>query len=428
MCRCLVLCIPESGQRFRPARAKSPEPTDTGISVLQKWEANTMEIQEFQAKALLARYAVACPKGMLATSADGAERAVRQLGPGPVLVKAQVLAGDRAHAGGIHVARSPELGRAAAAGLLGGRLVTAQTGPGGELVKRVLIEASVNSVRDLYLAMMVDAASGALLLIAGRCGGTGIEDRADGALETLLLGAGGELDAGDIAGLCRRLTFTDREIESCREIIGKLHRAFIELDASLIEINPLALTQAGDAIALDAKIVLDDNALFRHPELAELRDQDEIDQVELSAQRHQLNFMQLDGDIGVIVNGAGLALATLDMIREAGGRPANFMDIRTTAKSLDIAHGIGLVLDNPRVKVLLLNVYGGGMQPCDTIIEGLGIAVRRKGRALPVVLRFTGNNEDLARLRLANFNLPATECTDMWQAVTLAVATAKGRK
>ena len=389
-----------------------------------------MEIQEFQAKALLGRYAVACPPGSLATSADGAERAVRQLGPGPVMVKAQVLAGDRAKAGGIHVAQSPERGRAAAAELLGRRLVTEQTGPGGELVKRVLVEAQVDSVRDLYLAIMVDAASGALLLIAGRCGGSGIEDRAgSGAqtLETLSLGLGGELNADEITSFCRRLGLVDRELESCREIIGKVHRAFVELDASLIEINPLALTQAGEAVALDAKIVLDDNALFRHPDLANLRDEDEIDPVELSAQRHQLNFMQLDGDIGVIVNGAGLALATLDMIRDAGGRPANFMDIRTTAKSLDIAHGIGLVLDNPRAKVLLLNVYGGGMQPCDTIIEGLGIAVRRKGRTLPVVLRFTGNNEDLARLRLANFNLPATECSDMWQAVTLAVATAKGR-
>ena len=388
-----------------------------------------MEIQEFQAKALLARYAVACPNGVLATSADGAERAARKVGPGSVMVKAQVLAGDRARAGGIRVAQSPELGKAAADELLGRRLVTEQTGPGGELVKRVLVEARISSVRDLYLAMMVDAASGALLVIAGHCGGSGIEDRAAGAaFETLLLGSCGEMHPGDIAGLCRRLALADKEIESVREIIGKLHRAFVELDASLIEINPLALTQAGEAIALDAKIVLDDNALFRHPELAELRDKDEIDQIELSAQRHQLNFMQLDGDIGLVVNGAGLALATLDMVREAGGRPANFMDIRTTAKSLDIAHGIGLVLDNPRAKVLLLNVYGGGMQPCDTIIEGLGIAVRRKGRALPVVLRFTGNNEDLARLRLANFNLPATECTDMWQAVTCAVAMAKGRK
>ena len=342
-----------------------------------------MEIQEFQAKALLARYAIACPNGMVAASADEAERAARQIGPGSVMVKAQVLAGDRARAGGIRTALSPELGKAAAAELLGRRLVTEQTGPGGEIVKRVLVEAAIGSVRHLYLAVMLDASSGSLLLIAGRLWGQrhrGSRGRWSAALETLLLGTGGELHAGDIASLCRRLALTDREIESCREIIGKLHRAFIELDASLIEINPLALTQAGEAIALDAKIVLDDNALFRHPDLAELRDKDEVDEIELNAQRHQLNFMQLDGDIGLVVNGAGLALATLDMVREAGGRPANFMDIRTTAKSLDIAHGIGLVLDNPRVKVLLVNVYGGGMQPCDTIIEGLGIAVRRKGR------------------------------------------------
>ena len=344
------------------------------------------------------------------------------------MVKAQVLAGDRARAGGIRKALSPELGKAAAAELLGRRLVTEQTGPGGEIVKRVLVEAAVTSVRDLYLAIMLDASSGALLLIAGRCGGSGIEDRAAGAaFETLLLGSSRRAKAGDIAGLCRRLGLADREVESCREVIGKLHSAFVELDASLIEINPLALTQAGEAIALDAKIVLDDNALFRHPDLAELRDRDAVDEIELDAQRHQLNFMQLDGDIGVIVNGAGLALATLDMVRECRRTSRQLMDIRTTAKSLDIAHGIGLVLDNPRVKVLLVNVYGGGMQPCDTIIEGLGIAVRRKGRVLPVVLRFTGNNEDLARLRLANFNLPATECTDMWQAVTSAVAISNRR-
>ena len=266
---------------------------------------------------------------------------LRQVGPGPVVVKAQVLAGDRAGAGGIHVARSPELGRAAAAGLLGRRLVTEQTGPAGETVKRVLVEAEISSVRDLYLAMMVDAASGALLLIAGGCGGSGIEDRAAGAaFETLVLGTHGELNAGDIAGLCRRLALADREIESCRDVIGKLHRAFIELDASLIEINPLALTPAGEAIALDAKIVLDDNALFRHPDLGNCAMSTRSIR---SIRPHQLNFMQLDGDIGVIVNGAGLALATLDMIREAGGVPRTSWTSGQRPRASDIAHGIGLV-------------------------------------------------------------------------------------
>jgi succinyl-CoA synthetase beta subunit len=158
-----------------------------------------------------------------------------------------------------------------------------------------------------------------------------------------------------------------------------------------------------------------------------LRDDSKTDRVELQAQRHQINFVQMDGDIGTVVNGAGLALATLDMIAAAGGSPANFMDIRTTAKSLDIAQGINLVLENPRAKVLLVNVFGGGMQPCDTIAEALGIAFRRSKRILPVVIRMTGNNEDLARLRLANFKLPKTECPDMWQAVTRAVALAQGR-
>ena len=210
-------------------------------------------------------------------------------------------------------------------------------------------------------------------------------------------------------------------------MVKKLHRAFVELDAGLIEINPLVVTDAGDLVAVDAKVIVDDNALFRHPDLKELRDDSKTDRVELHAQRHQINFVQMDGDIGTVVNGAGLALATLDMIAAAGGSPANFMDIRTTAKSLDIAQGINLVLENPRAKVLLVNVFGGGMQPCDTIAEALGIAFRRSKRILPVVVRMTGNNEDLARLRLANFKLPKTECADMWQAVTRAVALAQGR-
>jgi succinyl-CoA synthetase beta subunit len=383
-----------------------------------------MELHEFQAKHLLSRYAVPCPPGLVAITAQEAEAAARQLGPDPVVVKAQVRAGDRARAGGIKVAASPDIGRAAAAALLGQRLVTQQTGAKGQIVKRVLVESQVPAARELYLTLTVDAAAGALTLIGGP-GGTGIEERA-ASHQTLRLMTRGEIQAGNFAGFCARLGLDQPLAGRCEEIIRNIHRAFIELDATLIEINPLAVTGT-DLVALDAKIVLDDNALFRHSELADLRDQDEIDQVELKAQRHQVNYMQMDGDIGVVVNGAGLALATLDMIRAAGGAPANFMDIRTTARSLDIAEGIGLVLDNPRAKVLLVNVYGGGMQPCDTIVEGLGIAVRRKGRTLPVVLRLAGNNEAVGRQRLRNFSLPATEFPDMWQAVTRAVATAKGR-
>jgi succinyl-CoA synthetase beta subunit len=388
-----------------------------------------MELHEFQAKELLSRYALSCPRGQVAATPEEAERAATSLGSLDIFVKAQIHAGSRFKAGGVRKVRSAAEAKAAAAELLGQKLVTEQTGPRGQTVARVLVEAATPGARELYLAMIVDGSSGALMAMGGE-GGTDVEERSGQGLpplETLLLGTGGETKPGDIADFCHRLGLAGAASDNCADVVRKLHRAFVELDASLIEINPLVVTASGEMVALDAKVILDDNAMFRHPDLERLRDPGDIDEVELKAQRHQVNFVQLTGDIGIVVNGAGLGLATLDLVRAAGGVPANFMDIRTTAKSLDIAQGIGLVLDNPRAKVLLINVYGGGMQPCDTIIEGLGIAIKRKGKSLPIVLRLTGNNEELARLRLANFNLNAVECGDMWQAATRAVSIAAGR-
>jgi len=388
-----------------------------------------MELHEFKAKQLLSRYAIASPAGRVAFSPEDAERAAASLGPSPVFVKAQILAGDRAVAGGVALAKTPDDARKIANGLLGTKLVTRQTGPNGLVIKRVLVEAAVQVAREFYLSMTVDASSGTLKIMGG-AGGTGVEQMAatsGAALATMHLNLKGEDKTGGFADFCRHIAIPAEAVDKFREIVARLHRAFVELDAGLIEINPLALTLAGDFIALDAKVSLDDNAMFRHADLAELRETDEIDEVELKAQQHQINFVQMNGDIGVVVNGAGLGLATLDLIHAAGGAPANFMDIRTTAKSLDIAQGIGLVLDNPRVKVLFVNVFGGGMQPCDTIIEGLGIAFRRKGRVVPVVLRVTGNNEDLAKIRLKSFGLPEIHGTDMWQAATRAVAIAQGK-
>jgi succinyl-CoA synthetase beta subunit len=391
-----------------------------------------MNLHEFQAKPLLSGFAIPSPEGRVAMTADEAEAAAHALkGDGaPLLVKAQILAGERAISGGIRFASNAAEVRNAAATLLGRRLVTPQTGPAGALVKRVLVERGIAVARELYLTMALDGAAGTILLLGADAGGGDIEARerrGEVALQRLAIGTTFDVAPATLDAFCRGLGLDGQQAERCGMLIRNLHRAFVEIDASLIELNPLALTASGDFVALDTKVVLDDNALFRHPALAALRDADDIDEVELKAERHQVNFMQMDGDIGLVVNGAGLGLATLDMVREAGGRPCNFMDIRTTAKSLDIAQGIGLVLDNPRAKVLLVNVYGGGMQPCDTIVEGLGIAVRRKGRVLPIVLRLTGNNEDLARLRLANFNLPVTECAHMGEAVTKAVALAQGR-
>jgi len=388
-----------------------------------------MQLHEFQAKDLLRRYRVDTPPGQIALTPDEAAAAARQIGSDALFVKAQILAGSRAAAGGVRAVRSPSGARAAAAELLGRKLVTSQTGPAGYVVKRVLVEAGIVAAQEFYVALRVDPAVGAVVAIAGAHRPDIEQHLAAGAPDfpTVALGIDGERRAGDIADFCRRLGLTGEVADKFGELIRRLHQAFVELDVSLIEINPLIRTEAGELIAADAKIVIDDNAVFRHAETAQLRSEDEVDLIQLQAQRHQINYVQMDGNIGIVVNGAGLGLATLDMVHAAGGVPANFMDIRTTAKSLDIAHGVGMILDNPRAKVLLVNVYGGGMQACDTVVDGLAIAFRKSGRVMPMVLRITGNNENFARMRLANFNLPKTECADMWQAATRAVAIAQGK-
>lgn len=388
-----------------------------------------MQLHEFQAKDLLRRYRVDTPPGQIALTPDEAAAAARQIGSESLFVKAQILAGSRAAAGGVRAVHSPSGARAAAAELLGRKLVTSQTGPAGYVVKRVLVEAGIVAAQEFYVALRVDPAVGAIVAIAGAHRPDIEQHLAAGAPDfpTVALGIGGERRTGDIADVCRRLGLTGEIADKFGELIRRLHHAFVELDASLIEINPLIRTEAGALIAADAKIVIDDNAVFRHAETAQLRSEDEVDLIQLQAQRHQINYVQMDGNIGIVVNGAGLGLATLDLVHAAGGVPANFMDIRTTAKSLDIAHGVGMILDNPRAKVLLVNVYGGGMQACDTVVDGLAIAFRKSGRVMPMVLRITGNNENFARMRLANFNLPKTECTDMWQAATRATAIAQGK-
>lgn len=345
-----------------------------------------------------------------------------------MVVKAQIHAGGRARAGGIQRVENAAAAEAAAGELLGKQLVTAQTGATGQIVRRVLIERALPARRELHLALLVDSASGEVLLIGSERGGADIEEQAArGELQTreLRLGTGSETQAQEVNEFVAMLGLEGTlHTQGCALVDG-LRRAFIELDASLIEINPLGITEDGRLAALDAKMTLDDNALFRHPELAALRDQDDTSAAELQAQRHQLNYVQLDGDIGMVANGAGLGLATLDMVVAAKGRPANFMDIRTTAKSLDIAHGFGLLLDNPKTRAILINVHGGGMQACDTIAEGLGIALRRTGRSLPLVVRLAGNNADFGRSRLQNFGCTVIDCPDMWTAATKAVALAQ---
>lgn len=391
-----------------------------------------MNLLEFQAKELLARAGIATPRGRVAGSADDAERVACRLGLSRFLVKAQVPAGGRAAADGIRFANTPTEVKQTAAALLGKRLVTAQTGAAGKLVQWVYVEEVVLDARHLYAAVLLDRSAGSLMLLLSGEGGEDIETRAEANPDLVTRIDVSRLDAAkrdEIEAAARRIGLDAATAASFAALAEDLVEAAFALDATLIEINPLALTADGRLIALDAKITIDDNALFRHADLAALRSASVIedgDPQEVEAQRHQLNYMRLDGDIGVVVNGAGLALATIDLLSAAGGAPANFMDIRTTASTLDVAYGFELILSNPRTRAVLVNVHGGGMQKCDTIAEGIGIAMRRAARPVPIVVRFAGNNAQFALTRLKSYGVPFVEAEDMRDAADQAAAAAKG--
>jgi succinyl-CoA synthetase beta subunit len=391
-----------------------------------------MDLHEFQAKELLERFGIEIPGGWVVESATDAQRAAEGLGGRRFVVKAQVRAGDRARHGGVRFADTPRAAAAEAGALLGRRIVTPQTPDGGALVKWVYVEEEIEAVRHLYAAVLLDRVSGRPLALASAHGGDDIEDRAErdpAIVQSIPLALRADAAVGDFAGLAGRIGLDGAALAAAAQLLRQLAAAFVALDASLIEVNPLALTAGGRLVALDAKLSIDDNALFRHADLRALRDymeHDESDPVELEAQHHQINYVRMAGDIGVLVNGAGLALATLDMLCDAGGRPANFMDIRTTATSLDIARGFRLILDNPKVRAILVNVHGGGMQPCDTIAEGIGIAMRRRPmRDVPVVISMAGNHAEFARTVLHNTGVPHIVGTTPWDAVQKAVACAR---
>jgi succinyl-CoA synthetase beta subunit len=400
-----------------------------------------MDLHEFQAKELLERFGIDIPGGRVVESAADAQRAAEGLGGRRFVVKAQIRAGDRARHGGVRFADGARAVGVETGGLLGRRIVTPQTPEGGAPVKWVYVEEAVEAIQLLYAAVVLDRVSGRPLALASAHGGDDIEDRAErdpAIVQSIPLTLRDDAADGDFAGLAGRIGLSGAAMASAAQLLRQLAQAFVALDASLIEVNPLALTAGGRLVALDAKLSIDDNALFRHADLRALRDymeRDESDPVELEAQHHQINYIRMAGDIGVLVNGAGLALATLDMVCDAGGRPANFMDIRTTATSLDIARGFRLILDSPSVRSILVNVHGGGMQPCDTIAEGIGIALRRRdqrthdprpgARDVPIVISMAGNHAEFARTVLANTGVPHIACGTPWEAVQKAVTCAR---
>ena len=389
-----------------------------------------MNLHEYQAKEILARYGVAVPEGRVAGSAAEAEEQARKLPGQSFAVKAQVHAGGRGEAGGARIVNAPRAVGAAARELIGKKLVTANTGPEGRIIRKVYVETAVKTERLLYIAILIDRAAGGVTLIGAREGGGDIEDRVarnPRIIERLLLTPDTGQRPDELLAYAARLGLSGDLAQRGAALLSGLVDAFHQLDASLIEINPLAVMADGTLLALDVKMIIDDNAMFRHPELERLRDEDERDPIELQAQRHEINYVKLDGNIGVVVNGAGLALATLDLLRDAGGQPANFMDIRTMATSIQIARGLDLLMQDPGVKAVLVNIHGGGLTRCDTIAEAIGMSFRRAARTLPLVFRAAGNNADFARTVLRNCGVPFIEARDMAEAAERAVALTRNK-
>jgi len=391
-----------------------------------------VELFEYQAKKLLARYAVQAPYGQVAMSANEAEACARLLGCQKCVVKAQVAVGGRADRGGVAFARAPaDVGRLASDMFEGGLASLADEQGTALPVRKVLIEEHMEPVSEIYAAVSLDRASGRLIAMTCPKGGRGLEDRArrePGLIARVALPNLPVQDRAVFAGLAAHALGEAPAARVLAGLLRDLTSAVVAFDATLIELNPLAVLRDGRLLALDARMTVDDNALFRRPALATLRDENERFSTDANvheAQQHQINFVPLQGNIGVICNGAGLALATLDMVRDAGGRPAGFMDIRTTAKSLDIAHGVAMLLDNPAVSVILVNIHGGGMQRCDTVAEGLGMALRGRDptkETKPLVIRMVGNNADFAQTVLRNSAIPYRRAATMCEAVTQAVA------
>ena len=386
-----------------------------------------MNVHEYQAKKLLAGYGVAVPRGGVAYTADEAGEVAGGLGPGPWVVKAQIHAGGRGKAGGIKLARSlDELGEAAA-GLIGARLVTHQTGPEGREVRRVYVEEGCDVARELYLGMLVDRATGRVTIMGSTEGGMEIEQVAAETPDRIHAAA---IDpaAGFQPHHARRLAFAlglaGERVEAATALAAGVYRAFVELDASLVEINPLAVTAGGDLLALDAKIAFDDNALFRHADVAALRDEDEEDPAEREAARHDLNYVKLGGNIGCMVNGAGLAMATMDIIKLCGGDPANFLDVGGGATRERVTTAFKLILSDPHVEAVLVNIFGGIMR-CDVIAEGIVAAAREVSLSVPLVVRLEGTNVDLGKRLLTDSGLPIVPGDSLADAAGKVVAAAR---
>jgi succinyl-CoA synthetase beta subunit len=389
-----------------------------------------MNLHEYQAKEIFRKYGIPVPAGRVAATADEAAAAASALGGTVWVVKAQVHAGGRGKAGGVKLARDPEAIRAAAAALLGTRLETKQTGPEGLPVERVYVESGSEIEREIYLSLTLNREKGRIALIASAAGGMDIEEVAQKTPQKIL-----SVTVHPAAGLqpyqARQIAFglalKGPQIAQFQAIAAALYQLYIAEDASLVEVNPLIVTKAGKLLALDAKINIDANAVFRHPDLAQLRDASQEDPMERRASEHELNYVSLDGDIACMVNGAGLAMATMDLIKLHGGQPANFLDVGGGATSERVTAAFQLILSNPKVRAVLVNIFGGIVR-CDLIADGVINAVKNVGVKVPVVVRLEGTNAEQARTALAASGLSITPATDLTDAARKVVALAAGKQ
>ncbi|MCB0293755.1 MAG: ADP-forming succinate--CoA ligase subunit beta [Calditrichaeota bacterium] len=383
-----------------------------------------MNIHEYQAKEILRRYGVAVPGGQVAFTPEEAEKIAKEMGGEVFVVKAQIHAGGRGKGGGVKLAKSPAEVRQLAEKMLGMQLVTHQTGPEGKTVHRVLVAAGVDIARELYLGIVLDRAVSKLVIMASTEGGVEIEKVAAETPEKIVKEYI-EPEVGMQPFQARRIAFAlgleGAQIKHATKFILALYRAFVDTDASLAEINPLVVTPSGEVLALDAKIGFDDNALYRHPDIAEMRDTNEEDPLEVRASEHHLNYIKLDGNVGCMVNGAGLAMATMDIIKLAGGMPANFLDVGGGANVETVRNGFEIILSDPNVKAVLVNIFGGIVR-CDRVANGIIEAAQSIDIKVPMVIRLEGTNAEEARVLLKNSGMNFDVASSLAEAAQKVVA------
>jgi succinyl-CoA synthetase beta subunit len=386
-----------------------------------------MKIHEYQGKEIFRRFGMATPRGIPAFSIDEAVKAAETLGGSVWVVKAQIHAGGRGKGGGVKVAKSLAEVRDLAGRILGMQLVTHQTGPKGQKVRRLLIEEGADINKELYVGMVVDRTTQRVTLMASSEGGMDIEEVAAKSPEKIhkvFIDPETGLSDGDADSVARKIGVPEASVPQARKMLQGLYRAFDETDASLAEINPLIVSGKGKIVALDAKLNFDANGLFRHPDIVEMRDLDEEDPAEIEASKFDLSYISLDGDIGCLVNGAGLAMATMDTIKLYGGSPANFLDVGGGATAEKVTEAFKIMLTNPELKAILVNIFGGIMK-CDTIATGIVAAAREVQLKVPLVVRMKGTNEELGRKILAESGLPIISANNMAEAAERVVAAAR---